>query len=269
VTPEILPRQAYDRLFDVSGLAADRSVLDHVLDQAKSVLGRVSREDRHKLGEFYDSVREIEVRIARSVEGRPKDAWQPTLAKPDLERPQPGVPADKHEHVRLMLDLVVLALRMDKTRVANVVLQQDFSSRTYEFLPGVSRTGSHTLSHHNADTLREYQLVNRYHAEQAAYVCQRLAAIDEGGSTLLDNTLVLFASCFADGNPHDRTKLPMLLVGGTAHGLNRGRVVAAPGDPAKGEHPLGDLHLAIARSFGLSLDRFGNGSSPLPGVFAA
>ena len=118
-TKEIYPARTFDRLVgDGTGRALDRSILDAVQDEARSLGPRVSRADHHKLGEYFEGIRDIEKRIARASKEERLEGWRPTLAQPDMPRPKHELPQDVPAHMKLMLDLVVLAFQMDKTRIA-------------------------------------------------------------------------------------------------------------------------------------------------------
>ena len=267
VGPTIHPRRVFDRLFDVKGLERDRSVLDVVLKQGRDLRGRLAVHDQHKLDEYLESVREIEVRIDRAT-NPPEPAageWRPGLAQPDLERPQDGIPGSFPEHVKLMLDLMILAFRMDKTRVATFLFEDDISGQTFDFIEGVSKTGMHTLSHHQKkpSMLAEYQKINRWHVEQLAYVLDRLRSIDEGGATLLDSSMLLFGSTMMDGDFHDANDLPLILCGRGGGTLSPGKVLR----PEKlEERRLCNLHLALMQKMGMPIDRFGNSPQVLAGL---
>lgn len=267
IGPSIHPRQVFDRLFDVKGLQRDRSVLDVVLKQGDDLRRKLAVHDQHKLDEYLNSVREIERRIDRATNPPVPQpgAWTPSLAEPDLERPGDGVPANFPEHVKLMLDLMVLAFRMDKTRVASFIFEKDITGKTFDFIPGVSKTGLHSLSHHQKkpDMLAEYQKTNLWHVEQLAYVLDRLKAVDEGGSTLLDNTMLLFGSTMMDGDFHDANDLPLILCGRGGGTLTPGKVIRY--DKLE-DRRLCNLHLAMMQRMGVAVDRFGNSHHPLPGL---
>jgi len=203
-------------------------VLDRVQRQARDLRRDLDRTDQRKLDEYLESVREVERRGEVATTERPEDAWPPTLDEPDVPRPQEGRPPTVPEHVRLMLDILVLALQMDRTRVATFLFQNDLTGMTFDFIEGVGKTGLHTMSHHRqrAETLRQYQLVNQWHSAQFAYVLDKMAAVDEGdGTTLLDNTMLLFGSTMMDGDSHDANDLPLIVAGGRSAGIRGGRAV--------------------------------------------
>lgn len=261
VPKEIYPRQAFDRLFrDSTARQTDRSILDAVLEDAHQLERSVSTNDRRKLDEYFESIRAVENRIA-AMEAAGSEQWTPdTVVDPeDLSRPAPGLPEDATEHYRLMLDLIVLAFQMNKTRVATFMFGNSVSGRNMSFLDGVSG-GHHHMSHHenNEDKLRQYQLINRYFMEQLAYITGRMKAIPEGDGTLLDHTLLMFGSGLSDGNSHNFHNLPIVLAGGRGAGVRTGRAIDC------GENNrLCALHLALMQRMGLGAASFGDADTPL------
>lgn len=268
VPPEVIPQQAFNRLFDSSGQLSDKSILDYVLDSSKSVRRKVNYDDRDKLDEYLTSVRELEQRIEKNGMSY-ASGWTPSLQQPNMKTPASGIPEDKDTHMKLMLDILLLALQMDKTRVVNFILGQDFSNKTYEFLDDVSKSGLHSLSHYKKTpgALEQYKRVNHYHMENVAYLTEKMNAIDEGnGTTLLDNTLVMFGSCYMDGNSHDRDGVPIAFIGGRSHGLNQGKIFEFNKSDDK---PLGNLYVTLAQRMGMNAQTIGNGTRPLGGIFRA
>lgn len=268
VIPEIVPRVAFDRLFDTSSLMRDQSVLDAVLGHAKQVRGKLDAYDKTRLDQYLNSIREIEQRIERASAERPPEAWQPSLAEPNLPRPGDGVPASVDEHMQLMLDLIVLALQMDKTRVATFLFQRDLGGMQFGFLDGVDNSGMHDISHHRQrpDVLAMYQRINQFHVEKLRYVLDQMAAIDEGhDTTLLDNTLLLFGSTMMDGDRHDANQLPLVLCGGRSAGIHSGRSIRYE---KLEDRRLCNLYLDLLRRMGYASDAFGNSHYALPQVGA-
>ncbi|MFM8704703.1 MAG: DUF1552 domain-containing protein [Planctomycetia bacterium] len=263
---EIVPRQAFDQLFDDgSRRRADASVLDLVAAEAASLRGRLGGRDRAKLAEYLTSVRELERRIERSAEESRRETgghgWRPTVTEPSLERPGPGIPAEPREHLELMCDILLLAFQMDRTRVATLMLNNDLSNMNFGFLGGI-HGGQHELSHHanNAGRLEQYQRVNEYHMALLARLLARMDATFEGERTLLDNSMVLFCSSLMDGNAHDSKELPIVLAGGGGGTIRGGRVHDLRGQE---DRRLCRLHLAMMQRIGLAVDRFGDADTPL------
>ena len=258
VDPEIEPQAVFDRLFGVSKktrqqLADEASIIDHVLDDAKSLHARGSAADRRKLDEFLTSVREVEGRIERNLNPTATEAeWKP-LVEPELFRPEAGIPQTRDEHLRQMLDLMVLAFQTDTTRVATFMMAHGFSRQNFTFLDGVSGD-HHSISHHkeNPELTEPYTIVSGWYVSQLVYLVEKMQAVDEGeGRTLLDNTMILYGSALKNGNGHTTQNLPILLAGKGGGRLNPGRRIVLPE-----ETPIANLHLTLAQHMGVGVDRF-------------
>ncbi len=279
VPKEIIPQLAFDRLFRtatafpvVSGLDPnskavhqslqrdDASVLDLVLADAKSLRGRVSGRDREKIDEYLESVRSVERRLEATL--KPQKRWI-NEGRFDVPRPGPGRPESHEEHMRLMLDILVLAFWTDSTRVATFMMGDAQSSQSFEFLDGVTPKSFHGLSHHREKReVREmYEKIGTWHVEQFAYVLERMKRLDEGGTSLLDNSMILFGSSLKDGNRHTEHDLPLVLAGGGAGSLKPGRRVRAAKDT-----PMCNLLLAMANRMGADIRKFGDSSGELKGL---
>ncbi len=263
---EIYPQQAFDQLFeDGSKRKRDRSVLDLVRTDAQSIRHSLSKRDAQKLDEYLASVRELEQRIERAEQFSQNETqgrgWHPSVRTPSFERPGPGIPANPGEHMKLMLDILVLALQMDRTRVATLMLNNDLSGMNLGYLGGI-KGGLHELSHHSNDPARlaMYQKANQYHVELWAAALAKMRDTQEGERSLLDNSMVLFCSSLFDGNAHDSRRLPILLAGGGAGTLRGGRMLDYSADPNR---KLCRLHLALMERMGVRLDRFGDADSAL------
>lgn len=268
IAPEIYPRAVFDRLFDTSGLLRDRSVLDAVLSQSKDVRRRLAVQDRQKLDEFMHSVRDVEQRIERATKEKRLEGWRPSLSEPDMQRPPESLPQDVRDHMRLMLDLVLLAWRMDKTRVATLIFNRDVSHMQFGFLDGVPNEQLHGISHHkdNPEKLAAYQRINQFHVEQLAYLLARMQAIDEGaGTTLLDNVMLLFGSNMFNGDSHDGRNLPLILAGHGGGTIAGGRAIDF-GDKPEEQQRACNLYVTLAQRMGLELSNFGDSVGPLEGL---
>src|SRR6185369_11896485 len=135
---EIYPSRVFDQLVgDGKGRQVDRSILDAVLEEAHALQPRVSAGDRKKLDEYLESVRDIEKRLDHAAKQERLEGWKPTLKQPNLPRPADQVPQNVPEHMKLMLDLIVLAFQMDKTRVVTLMLNNDLSQMNFKFIEGV------------------------------------------------------------------------------------------------------------------------------------
>jgi hypothetical protein len=255
---EIYPALAFDRLFKDEAARGDRSVLDAVLADAADLRGRVGAEDRRKLDEYLDSVRDVERRIEAAGRRGELQGWRPSLAAPDRPRPADGIPQDIAEHMRLMCDILVLGFRTDTTRIATLKLNNDHSSLRFPHL-GVDYMIHHLLSH--SDT-PDWLKVNRFFLEQVGYVARRLEAVREGERTLLDNTMLLFCSSMLTGN-HDATQLPVVLLGGGGGRIRGGRVLDYRDKP---DRRLCRLYLSLMDKMDEHPARFGDADAPLDEV---
>jgi len=270
VLPEVFPRQAFDRLFDVSGLIRDKSVLDYVKEQAEDVNRRLGHDDKAKLEEYLTAIRDIEQRIELATAKDRFTDWRPSISEPNMERPESGIPDNTEEHFKLMLDIVVLAFQMDQTRIATMIFENDITGKSFGFLPGVSNTGMHGISHHrkNEQMLKEYTKINEFHHALLGYMMDKMGNVVEGedGSTLLDNTIILYGSTMRDGDPHDANDLPLVIAGGANCDIRHGRVLRPD---SLEDRRLCNLHLALAQRIGGTqlngdpLTQFGNSHFPM------
>jgi hypothetical protein len=263
---EITPQLAFDQLFDDgSKRLRDRSVLDLVAGDAKGLRKFLSARDAHKLDEYLSSVRELEQRIERAEAFSQKETggtgWQPSVKTPTFARPAAGIPAHPDEHMRLMLDILVLAFQMDRTRVATLMLNNDLSGMNFGHLGGI-KGGLHELSHHANDPARlaMYQKANEHHVQLWAEALTKMQQTQEGERTLLDNSMILFCSSLMDGNAHDSRQLPVLLAGGGGGTLRGGRCLDYSQEKNRN---LCRLHLALMERMGVRMERFGDADTAL------
>ena len=191
------------------------------------------------------------------AEERARDAGRPVLA---MKRPQDGLPEDIRDHIRLMCDIVALGFQTDKTRVASLLLARDLSALYYPFL-GVSKQ-HHGASHY--DTEADYQKIVHFEVSQLAYLAQRLDAMREGESTVLDNSCLLFLSNMWSGTKHDNKKVPVVTIGGLGGKLETGRALNyfESGDDSR---KLCSLYLGIMDRMGVELAEFGDAKARLAG----
>lgn len=251
---EVNPRTVFDRLFggDDPKLSEEqrarrrryrKSVLDFVRDDTARLQTRLGNTDRLRLDEYLTSVREVERRIDKAGEADQCEAG---------ERPA-GVPADPEEHIRVLLDLMVLAMKCDITRVGTFMLGEGGSNRTFPFL-GI-HSGHHELSHHQSDPLKWQKLeqINTWEIEMLGYLLDGLRGVPEGEGTLLDNTVVVFGSEIADGNAHSHTDMPLLLAGRAGGQLATGQHLRFPDGT-----PLANLYLTLLDMMGAPQETFGD-----------
>jgi hypothetical protein len=265
VPMEVYPSLAFDSLFENQGSRRTLSILDRVRDQTTALNRQVSHADRAKLDEYLTSVREVERRVERTrtakdhAEERAQGRGRPALA---LRRPDNGLPEDIREHMRLMCDIIALAFQTDKTRVATLLMCRDLSGLFYPFLD--VRTAHHPTSHE--DNSDAYERVTRYYVSQLAYLAGRLAAMPEGeGTTVLDNSCLMFVSNMWSGSQHDSSKLPVLLVGSLGGTLQTGRVLDYT-ERSDDNRKLCSLYLALLNRMGVPAERFGDAAAQLGGL---
>jgi Protein of unknown function (DUF1552) len=264
-TKEIYPARAFDRLIgDGSGRLLDRSILDAVRQDSQSLRPKISRDDNLKLSEYFESIRDIEQRIERASKQERLEGWRPTLETPDMPRPKNELPQDVPDHMKLMLDLIVLAFQMDKTRVATVMLNNDLSQMNFKFVDGVQGALHLDLTHNGRAAEKEamYLKTNQYHIEQFAYLTQRMKEIKEGETTLLDNSILMAASSLFDGDAHSAEQLPILLTGKGRGTLKTGRILNYL-DKGDDNRKACSLHLSLMDRMGVTLDRFGDATTRL------
>jgi hypothetical protein len=255
---ELYPALAFDRLFKDEVQKGDKSVLDAVLADAGDLKRQISLSDQRKLDEYLDSVRDVEQRIERAGKQGELQGWRPTLEKPNMPRPDEGLPQNIADHMRLMCDILVLGFQTDTTRITTLKLNNDHSSLRFPHL-GVDYMIHHLLSHSDtADWLK----VNQFFVEQLAYIARKLDAIQEGERTALENSMLLFCSSMLTGS-HDATQLPVVLVGGGGGRIAGGRVLDYKENPNR---QMCRLYLSLMEKANLRLDRFGDATEPLPEI---
>jgi hypothetical protein len=268
-TKEIYPSRAFDQLVgDGRGRNLDRSILDAVLEEAHALQPRVSSRDRKKLDEYLESVRDIEKRIDKAASEERLEGWRPTLRQPNMPRPADQIPHNIPEHMKLMLDLIVLAFQMDKTRVATLMLNNDLSQMNFKFIEGVRGALHLDLTHNGRAPELEamYLKTNQFHVQQFTYLVKRLQAIDEGGTSLLDHSILMFASSLFDGDAHSADQLPIVLAGGAGGAMQRGRVLDYF-DKGNDNRRACSLFLSLMDGLGIHLDRFGDSEHRLAGLW--
>ena len=255
----------------------DRGILDLIRDEARDLEKKLGQADRHRLGEYLHAIRSVETRI-EFIEKRQlqeaMDAANPGPSKLILPRnlPAEGLPIWKitnpvyrdpeylADYIRLIADLMVLAFQTDTTRVVTLGVGSDEAS-----FPGVVTVGyerhCHTLEHQgnsarveDADPIaREAcRQIHEYYTRLFAEMIAKMKAIDEGGSTLLDNSMVLYTSYMADGG-HGTVDYPVLVAGKAGGTLQPGRHIAF-----KDRTPVANLYVEMLNRMGAKLDRFGN-----------
>ena len=256
---EAHPQMVFESLFGEGGSAADRraalgrkaSLLDWVNEDLSRLEKKLGPDDRIKVSEYLDSVREVERRIQKA------EAQTADNPLPDLDRPV-GVPAAYADHARLMFDLQVLALQGDVTRVITFQLAREASTRTYPEV-GVSDP-HHPTSHHGNDPekIAKIAKISQFHVSLFAYFLEKLKSTPEGNGSLLDHSLYLYGSGMGNPNVHDHVNLPILVAGGGAGKVKGGRHIKYA-EPT----PMANLHLTLLDSVGVHLDSFADSTGKI------
>lgn len=252
------PRLVFEKLFGDGSSDADRrarrqesrSLLDSVMTQVGALQRDLAAPDRLRLTQYLDDVREVERRIQRAEASVTTDL--------DLPETPTGVPPTFQEHLKLLMDLQVLAFQAEITRVSTLMLARELSGATY---PETNiRDPFHNLSHHSNDrgNMDRFALLNTYHVAKFAYFIDRLQKTPDGDGTLLDHAVVLYGSSLSDGNQHNFSPLPIVLAGAASGRLKGGRHLQFPKDTR-----MSNLLAATLNVLGVPTDKFGDGTGVL------
>ena len=254
------PRAVFERMFGDAGntdpkarlarIRQQRSVLDSVTKEVARLQGSLASNDRQKLVEYLESIRDVERRIQLAEEQNDQNV-------PVVDRP-PGVPASYDDHVKLMCDLQVLAYQCDLTRIITLMLGREFSGVTYPQV-GVP-DAHHPITHHagEAEKIAKVEKINAYHVTQFAYLLNKMQSTPDGDGSLLDHSTLIYGTGMGECNAHDPRNIPLLLAGGGAGKLKGGRHIRYPK-----ETPLANLHLTLLDNFGIHHDKIGDSTGPL------
>jgi len=249
---EINPRVVFDRMFGGGGtreerlarLQTDRSILDFVVQDIGALEADLGPQDRARLDQYLEHVREIERRIQLA-----ESQNETLIAVPNAPV---GVPESFEEHADLMFELLALAWEIDVTRVFTFMLARELSQRTYPHIEVVDP--HHTISHHGnkPEWIAAHTRVNTYHVGLFGKFLDRLRATPDGDGTLLDHSLILYGSGMGNGNVHAPEQLPTLLVGSSGGRVTGDRHIVT--DPTT---PNANLLLSLAQHFGAPVESFG------------
>jgi hypothetical protein len=265
VAPEPNPRLLFERLFGAGSHGEraksltirqqqQRSILDFVLDDARSLQRQMAARDKDKLEEYLGSVREIEKRIEKSERfGASPD--------PDVTTPS-GVPTSFEEYIQVMFDMMMLSFQTDSTRIATFLLANEGSNRTFPEV-GIAE-GHHFLTHHQGrkDMIDKVAEIDIFYMKQLAKFLEKMEQTkDVDGKSLLHNTMIVYGSGHADANRHSHTNLPVILAGGGGAGLTPGRVVKSGGVP------MSNMLLSMADRMGAKgVERLGDSTGRFEGI---
>ncbi len=264
LAPEPNPRAVFEKLFGAGSgkeasddlqrrLARRKSVLDFVLDDARALNRQLGRNDQEKLGQYLDGVRSIERQIEK--------AERFGLPEADLPRPH-GVPPKHEEHVDLMYDLMALAFQTDSTRVVSFCVAPEGSNRPFLEL-GIPE-GHHYLTHHkgNHEKIAKVAMIERWYMERFARFLAKLDAMREpDGTSVLDNSMIVYGGGIGDGDLHNHDELPVVLAGGGGGTLQAGQHLLL-----KESTPMTNLYTAMLDRMGVQAESVGDSTGRLEGV---
>ena len=235
-------------------MRTDRSILDSVTESIGRLERRLGLSDRLAVDEYLESVREVERRIQRSEE---TNATRPL---PAVEQPA-GIPDEYDDHVKLLMDLTVLAYQADITRVSCFQMAREQSGRTYPHV-GVPE-GHHTVSHHQLDphNIEQYTKIGTHQMSLFAHFVERMQTTPDGDGTLLDHSILLHGAAMGDGDHHTPFNLPITLAGGGCGTLEGDRHLKYPMHT-----PFMNLGVSLLEKVGVQVDRISDSTGPLSDV---
>jgi len=243
-----------EKAHQVQRLKDGQSVLDVVMDKANRMQQKLSGRDRDKIDQYFNAVREAEQRLVKA------EAWE-HRPKPKVDVDPPRDEPDRTkmiERADLMYDMMHLALETDSTRF---ITFYDTGMNAVPTIPGVD-TDYHMLSHHGKDPTKIEQLtiVETEMIKSLGRFLSKLTASQEGGSTLLDSTMVLFGSNLGNASSHDTKNMPMLLAGG---GFRHGQHLQFDSD---NNYPLPKLYVSMLQRLGIETDEFADATGTMDGL---
>ncbi len=225
---EINPRAVFNTLFGdgsstaerLARIERERSILDVVTSQVNHLQQGLGSNDRNRVAEYLDSIREIERRIQL--------AEKQTTSNLAVPATPVGIPEDHEEHSKLMMDLIALAFEAEITRISSFMMAREVSYRTFPKI-GVPDP-FHATSHHQdlPEKIEKLTKINTYHVGLVAYLLEKLKSRPDGDGTLLDHSLILFGSCMSNPNLHNHSPLPVFVAGGAGGKMKGGRHVKYP-----------------------------------------
>jgi hypothetical protein len=255
---EINPRVVFDRMFGDGATADERrrriatqkSILDAVTDQVRRLQGGLGASDRNRVGDYLDTVREIERRIAFSEKQANENLDVPVTPA--------GIPDDFVAHTKLMFDLMTIAFQADITRVSTFMMAREVSYRTFPML-GVSEA-FHPASHHqnNPERLAQLTRIQTFHVGLWSYWLEKLRATPDGDGNLLDHSLLLYGGAMSNSNVHNHAPLPIVVAGGANGTMKGGRHLKD-----KEDTPMANLLLTVLNKAGIPQESVGDSTGPL------
>lgn len=246
------PRKMYKRLFSTQEIARYRDITDLVLEDANSMKRELGYNDRQKFAEYFDSIRSIEKQMNRL------EAMKIELSKVKFEEPTEAY-LPRGDYIRLMGDLMVVALQSGLTNVATFMVGPERWDTPYQFDGLFDKPRSHhQMSHNQTKMIDDLLKVDRFHMEQYAYLLHKMDQIEEAnGTTLLDNTIFTYGSGLGDGSTHQYNDLPIIMAGGGKHTKTGLHINMPEGTP------LANLWLTQANLLGVGLKSFADSSGTI------
>ena len=248
------PREIFERLFGDGGtdpkkrqerIGRQYSILDFVKDKAKRVQKRIGVDDSNKLSEYLDAVRDVEFRVQMAEE-------KTDIELPEMQKPL-GIPPHE-EHLRLMYDLLLLAFQTDMTRVFTFMVAREASELVYTHLGHTEPY--HPLTHHRGGPVRKRLAgeIDVFHAKIFGEFLEKMRNTkDIDGSSILDNSVIVYGAGLGDGDVHNQWNIPVALIGGASGKLAKG----GRHNVYKEGTPLSNLHVTMLNAFGISIESFG------------
>lgn len=241
----------------ISEIDTGRSILDTVASQAQQLQRNLGSGDRDRLEQYFESVRDLENRLqaSRAWERRPK----PLVSEPPPV--DPASPAMFIQKVELMYRMARLAFQTDSTRA--ITLMQNGVATPVMQIRGANITdGYHNLSHHgkSPDKLAQLKAIDEWQMRTMAGLLGELQAVEEGGESLLDRTMVLYGSNLGDANAHSTTNMPIILAGG---GFRHGQHIKFD---TINNYPLPNLFVSILERMGIESNIFATASGTMRGL---
>jgi hypothetical protein len=255
------PRAVFERLFGDSGstdwkarairLRQRKSILDSVAEKLATLRTDLGSQDRTKIDEYTEAVRDVERRIQKAEEQSEREL-------PALDQPQ-GAPPVFEDHLAVMLDLQLLAFRSDLTRVVTFMIGKEQSARPYPQI-GVPEA-HHPLSHHNdiPELIAHMSKINRYHTQLFSQYLAKLHEIPDGDGSLLDHMTILYGSGISNSTRHSGDNLPLLVIGGGSGTLKGGRHLSYANKPT-----MANLLVTLMDKMGMPVEKIGGSTGKLP-----
>jgi hypothetical protein len=239
------------------------------MGRCEALKAKLGKTDKAKLDQYLTAVREVEMRIARLVDGT-VGMRECNVPAPPKDSTQAQLPFQ--EHLDLLSDLIVLAFQCDVTRIGTFMFEHSFSdTRSFNFLPGVTAR-HHEITH--SDEADQEEIINTFYIQRFAYLLGKLKTATEGDSNVLDNSIVYFTSEFGNAHAHDHRNLAMIVAGKAGGKFKTGQHIVYPLAPGDGigvdgrghrnDTQLAHLHLTTLQAFGGTQQTFGHDENGQP-----